>query len=79
MRGRNHHDAAFATRLASGGVKGGIIHGKTDDYANSIVENPVHVHDLHATILHLFGSITRSSRSVTAGGISGLRMFPAKW
>ena len=54
-KGRSHHNAAFSSWLAGGGVKGGIVYGKTDDYANSIVENPVHVHDFHATILHLLG------------------------
>jgi uncharacterized protein (DUF1501 family) len=54
-KGRSHHNAAFSSWLAGAGVKGGIVHGKTDDHAHSIVENPVHVHDFHATILHLLG------------------------
>ena len=41
--------------MAGGGVKGGIAHGKTDDYGYYAVEDKVHVHDLHATILHLLG------------------------
>ena len=41
--------------LAGGGVKGGIVHGTTDDYGWYAEENKVHVHDLHATILHLMG------------------------
>lgn len=41
--------------LAGGGVKGGTIYGQTDDFSYNIVENPVHVRDLHATILHLLG------------------------
>jgi hypothetical protein len=41
--------------LAGGGVKGGHVHGKTDDFGFQAVEDKVHVHDLHATILHLLG------------------------
>lgn len=54
-KGRSHHNAAFSSWLAGGGVKGGIAYGKTDDYGAKVVENPVHVHDFHATILHLLG------------------------
>jgi len=53
--GRSHYNPAFSSWLAGGGVKGGITYGKTDDYGAKIVENPVHVHDFHATILHLLG------------------------
>lgn len=53
--GRSHHSAAFATWLAGAGVRGGTIHGQTDDYGAKVAENGVHVHDLHATILHLLG------------------------
>jgi arylsulfatase A-like enzyme len=41
--------------MAGGGVKPGITYGETDDYGYNVTKNPVHVHDLHATILHLFG------------------------
>ena len=41
--------------LAGGGIKGGMTYGRTDDFGFKVVENPVHVHDLHATILHLLG------------------------
>jgi hypothetical protein len=41
--------------LAGGGIKGGMVYGQTDDFSYNIVENPVHVRDLHATILHLLG------------------------
>jgi hypothetical protein len=41
--------------MAGGGVKPGITYGETDDYGYNVAKNPVHVHDLHATILHLFG------------------------
>ncbi len=53
--GRDHHPRCFSMWLAGGGVKGGMSYGKTDDFSYNIVENPVSVHDLHATILHLLG------------------------
>lgn len=54
-RGRGHHSRCFTCFLAGGGVKGGISFGVSDEYGDSPAENPVHVHDLHATILHLMG------------------------
>ena len=54
-KGREHHAQAFTCWMAGGGVKGGIAYGETDDYGNTITKNPVHIHDLHATILHLLG------------------------
>jgi hypothetical protein len=53
--GRDHHNDGFSIWMAGGGVKGGYIHGATDDIGLSIAEGKVHVHDLHATILHLLG------------------------
>ena len=53
--GRDHHPNAFTMWMAGGGVKGGINYGSTDDYGYYAVENKVHIHDLHATILHLLG------------------------
>jgi hypothetical protein len=53
--GRDHHPNAFTMWMAGGGVKGGVQHGKTDELGFNAVENKVHVHDLHATILHLLG------------------------
>ena len=53
--GRSHFNVAFSSWMAGGGVKGGITYGRTDDFGAKIVENPVHVHDFHATILHLLG------------------------
>jgi hypothetical protein len=53
--GRDHHHTAFTTLLAGGGVKGGLAFGASDEMGMNAVENPVHVHDLHATILHLLG------------------------
>jgi hypothetical protein len=53
--GRDHHPRCFTIWLAGGGVRPGLTHGRTDDFGYNIVENPVHVHDLHATILHCLG------------------------
>ena len=53
--GRDHHPNCFSYWLAGGGVKGGMSYGQTDDYSVNVVENPVHVHDLQATILHQLG------------------------
>lgn len=53
--GRNHHPQAFSMWLAGGGVRGGYVHGATDEFGFKAVENRVHVHDLHATILKLMG------------------------
>jgi uncharacterized protein (DUF1501 family) len=53
--GRDHHPRCFSVWLAGGGIKPGISYGKTDDYSYNVVENPVEVHDLHATMLHLLG------------------------
>jgi hypothetical protein len=53
--GRDHHKDAFTMWLAGGGTKPGITYGKTDDFGYGIAENPVHVHDLNATVLHLLG------------------------
>ena len=53
--GRDHHNRAFTMMLAGGGIKGGHVHGATDDFGFNIVENPVHVHDLNATLLHTLG------------------------
>src|SRR5438874_7978164 len=53
--GRDHHPNAFTVWLAGGGIKPGITFGASDEFGFRAVENPVHVHDLHATILHLLG------------------------
>ena len=53
--GRDHHPRCFSLWLAGGGIKPGIVYGKTDDYSYNIAENPVSVHDLHATMLHCLG------------------------
>ncbi|WP_435022481.1 DUF1501 domain-containing protein [Tundrisphaera sp. TA3] len=53
--GREHHHQAFSSWMAGGGVKGGIVHGATDDHGVAVARDRVHVHDFHATILHLLG------------------------
>lgn len=53
--GRDHHNRCFSLWLAGGGLKGGLTYGKTDDFGFNVIENPVHVHDLNATLLHLLG------------------------
>jgi hypothetical protein len=53
--GRDHHIKGFSIMLAGGGIKGGMTYGNTDELGYAAVENPVPVHDLHATMLHLFG------------------------
>ena len=53
--GRDHHPRCFTMWLAGGGIKPGLVIGKTDDFSYNIVEDPVHVHDLQATILHCLG------------------------
>ena len=53
--GRNHNPQGFSMWLAGGGVKPGLVHGATDDYGYYATEDKVHVHDLHATLLHLLG------------------------
>lgn len=53
--GRDHHPRAFSIWMAGGGVKPGIVYGETDEFGYNIVKDPVHVHDFHATVLHLMG------------------------
>jgi hypothetical protein len=53
--GRDHHNRAFSMWLAGGGIKAGHVHGRSDDFGFNVAEDPVHVHDLHATLLHLLG------------------------
>ncbi len=53
--GRDHHPRCFTIWMAGGGIKGGITHGETDDFSYNITQDPVGVHDLHATILHCLG------------------------
>ena len=53
--GRDHHPRCFTMWFAGGGTKPGITYGKTDDYCYNIIDKPMHVHDLHATLMHLMG------------------------
>ena len=53
--GRDHHPRCFSLWMAGGGIKGGVVHGETDDFSYNITRDPVHVRDFHATILRLFG------------------------
>lgn len=53
--GRNHHPRAFTMWMAGGGVRGGLTYGSTDDFGYAPAENPVHMHDLHATVLYALG------------------------
>ncbi len=53
--GRDHHPRCFSIWMAGGGVKPGIVHGETDEFGYNIAKDPVHVHDFHATVLHMLG------------------------
>jgi hypothetical protein len=53
--GRDHHPRCFTVWMAGGGIKPGIVYGETDDFSYNVVENPVHIHDMNATILHCLG------------------------
>jgi hypothetical protein len=53
--GRDHHGGSFSLWLAGGGVKGGLAYGETHEFCYNIARDPVHIHDLNATILHTLG------------------------
>ena len=53
--GRDHHPKCFTMFMAGGGVKPGFTYGETDDFGYNVVKDPVHVHDLQATMMHLMG------------------------
>lgn len=57
--GRDHHPRCYATWTAGGGIKPGIVHGETDEFCYNIVSDPVHIHEMSATILHCPGLPTR--------------------
>jgi hypothetical protein len=75
--GRDHHNAGFTIWLAGGGVKRGYVYGATDEFGYSAVENPIDVHDLHATMLYLLGiehtrlSVKFQGLDVRLTGIAG--------
>ncbi len=66
--GRDHHPRNFCMWMAGGGIKGGVVHGETDDFSYNIVRDPVHVNDLNATILHCMG-IDHERFSVKSQGL----------
>ncbi len=66
--GRDHHPRCFTIWMAGGGIKPGIVYGETDDFSYNIVKNPVHIHDMNATILHCLG-IDNSRLSVKFQGL----------
>ena len=53
--GRDHHPKCFPIWMAGGGIKPGVVYGETDDFSYNVVADPVHIHDLNATILHCLG------------------------
>jgi len=53
--GRDHHPRCFTMWMAGGGIKGGVVHGETDDFSYNVVKDPVHIRDINATILHCLG------------------------
>jgi uncharacterized protein (DUF1501 family) len=53
--GRDHHGRCFTMWMAGGGIRPGVVHGETDDYCYNITQDPVHIHDLNATLLHSLG------------------------
>jgi hypothetical protein len=55
LYGRDHHPKCFTVWLAGGGIRGGVVHGETDDFSYNIIRDPVHIRDLNATILHCLG------------------------
>lgn len=55
VTGRDHHPLAFSMFLAGGGIQGGQVYGASDEIGWRVVDNPAHINDLHATMLHLFG------------------------
>ena len=65
--GRDHHTSGFSVWLAGGGIRGGTIYGATDEFGMHAVENPVSMHDLHATVLHLLG-LNHERLTVRYGG-----------
>ena len=53
--GRDHHPRAFSIWMAGGGIKPGLNYGKTDEFGYNVIENPVHINDFHATLMHTMG------------------------
>ena len=80
--GRDHHPRCFSLWMAGGGVKGGVVHGETDEFSYNIVKDPVHIRDFQATVLHLFGidheRFTHNHRGLDARltGVEPPRVIP---
>jgi arylsulfatase A-like enzyme len=78
--GRNHHIEAFTMWTAGGGFRPGLIHGETDELGFGPVDQPVHVHDFHATLLHQLGldhqklSVRFQGLDVRLSGVEGARV-----
>ncbi len=53
--GRDHHPRCYSLWMAGGGIRGGVVHGETDEFSYNIVRDPVHIRDWHATVMSLFG------------------------
>ena len=70
INGRDHNHYGFTVWMAGGGVKGGYVHGATDEFGFKAVEKPVHVHDLHATMLRCWASTTKNSPTATPAATS---------
>ena len=73
--GRDHHPRCFSIWMAGGGVKAGVVHGATDDFSYNITEDPVHIHDMNATILHCMGIDHKRFTTKVAGldlGLTGV-------
>ncbi len=83
--GRDHHPRCFTMWMAGGGTRPGAIYGTTDDFSYNIVENPVSVHDFHATVLHLLGfdhqrfSIRYQGLDQRLTGVEPAASFPNCW
>ena len=69
--GRDHNPYGFTMWMAGGGVKRGTVYGATDEIGLYAVENKAHIHDIHATILHCWASITNRSHSRTTAATNG--------
>jgi arylsulfatase A-like enzyme len=82
--GRDHHPRCFSIWMAGGGIKPGMVYGETDEMSYNIVKDPVHVRDLHATILHLLGIdherlSFKFQGTSTSAGLSDPRSSCSRW
>jgi uncharacterized protein (DUF1501 family) len=81
--GRDHHPRCFTMWMAGGGIRPGHIHGETDEFSYNIVRDPVNVHDLHATFLHLLGmdherlTVRHQGLDLRLTGVEPARPIPA--